>query len=136
MPSPESTAGHVKQARAARSVMRIHIQKKKPENNVRFRGVNLHSTCTGLLYLLLSRLYCRPRNYTGSCFLMRRLLLNGEAVTAQKGSWALPPIGNSPAHRTDVTLPRRLLFCCKNYTTCRLLSLDDAINRANGNALG
>ena len=28
MPSPESTAGHVKQARAARSVMRIHIQKK------------------------------------------------------------------------------------------------------------
>jgi len=28
---------------------------------------------------------------------MRRLFLNGETVTAQRGSWALPPIGNSPA---------------------------------------
>jgi len=25
----------------------------------------------------------------------RRLPLNGETITAQKGSWALPPIGNS-----------------------------------------
>ena len=67
---------------------------------------------------------------------MRRLFLNGETVTAQKGSWALPPIGNSPTLCAGVTLPRRLLFSCKNYTTCKLLGLDDAIDRADGNALG
>ena len=46
-------------------------QNKKPENSECFRGVNQHINPRGscCFYLLLSRLYCRPRNYTESCLL-------------------------------------------------------------------
>jgi hypothetical protein len=52
---------------------------------------------------------------------MLRLFLKGETVTAQRGSWALPPIGNSPAVLTlQVSpCPEGYLFCCDNYTPSR-----------------
>jgi hypothetical protein len=55
----------------------------------------------------------------------------GEIVTAQRGSWALPPIGNSNAHGANVTLPRRFIRLFG-----RMLCFDDAVHRADFNTLG
>jgi hypothetical protein len=58
----------------------------------------------------------------------------GEIVTAQRGSWALPPIGNSLA-----------LYYCVQVSPCpegyirlcwKSLRFDDAVYRANFDALG
>ena len=61
-----------------------------------------------------------------------------------KGSWAVPPIGNSPALRAAqaAPCPEGLYLIVENYITDQkpgfwlLLSLDDALDRANRDALG
>ncbi len=73
-------------------------QNKNPENKNRFRGMNPHRDHTVLLFTFFYPDYTvGPGISPGHACLLRRLFLNGETVTAQRGSWALPPIGNSPA---------------------------------------
>jgi|GEM_PF-5429381 len=78
---------------------------KNPENKVRFGGVNQHRD-----QMVLSFTFFYPDYTVGSGItpdharFLRYPFPKKEIVTAQRGSWALPPIGNC-------TLPRRLLSC-------------------------
>ena len=76
---------------------------KNPENKDRFRGVNQHRD-----HMVLSFTFFYPDYTVGlgippsHARFLRYPFPKKEIVTAQRGSWALPPIGN-------YTLPRRLL---------------------------
>ena len=86
-------------------------------------------------YLLLSRLYCRPRNYAESCPLFA-------VPISQRGNCHCPKrlVGFTTDReftctilRTGVTLPRRFRYSIVIY---KVLRFDDAIYRTNFNALG
>jgi hypothetical protein len=128
MPSPESTAGHAKQAKAE-SDADSHPE-KKPENNERFRGVNPHRPAQACVTFFYPDYYCRPRNYTGSC------LLYAAPVSQRRNCHCPKRLVGFTTDRELHPAPKVKYFVVKNYTTCGLLGLDDAIHRADGNALG
>lgn len=107
--------GAQKQARADTKRDAESRQNKKPENSECFRGVNPHIDPHGscCFYLLLSRLYCRPRNHTESCLLVA-------APASQRRNCHCPKrlVGFTTDREftcymfgASVTLPRRLLSC-------------------------
>ena len=105
--------------------MRNHVRIKKPENSKRFRGVNQHINPCGscCFYLLLSRLYCRPRNYTESC------LLSAAPVSQRRNCHCPKRLVGFTTDRELHPAPKVIKLCC-DYNVS-YMSLRGCFSRSN-----